>query len=221
MRNKTILLMAALASTLVSCQRKPDWEDMDNEYLVYTQRDPSFDAGSHRSFFIPDSILLIGDSAEPVYLDGRDADNIIASVARNMEEAGYVRSEKKEEADLGIQLSYISCTNYFTGYDASPYWWWGYPGYWDPFYWGGYWGGWWGYSFPVVYSYSENSLLGEMVDLKAPKGDDTRLPIVWNMYVNGDQSDYIRYDSNRMLQGIERAFDQSAYLIKNNVSNEK
>lgn len=215
MRNKKFLAALVLSSLLFSCQKEPDWEEMDNEYVVYTQRDQSFDANMHQRYFIPDSILLIGDSREAVYLNGRDAENILSAVERNMEAAGYERAEKKEDADLGIQLSYVSSTTYFTGYVSSPYWWWGYPGYWDPFYWGGYWGGW-GYGFPVAYSYSENSLLGELIDLTAPKGTEEKLPVVWNMYVNGDISGYMMFDSNRMIRGIDRAFMQSGYLKKQN-----
>ena len=215
MCNKKFLLMIALTAGLAACQKEPDWEDMDSEYIVYTQRDGSFDANAHQSYFIPDSILLIGDSNIPVFMKDLNAERIISEVAQNMEEAGYTRAEKKEDADLGIQLSYIKSTSYFTGYTASPYWWWGYPGYWDPFYWGGYWGGW-GYGFPVTYSYAENSLLGEMLDLSAPKGKNENLPVVWNMYINGDDSGFKRFDCNRMLTGIDRAFAQSPYLKKNN-----
>lgn len=210
---KNYLWMFALTCCLSACQKEPDWEEMDNEYIVYTQHDEAFNAEVHQYFFVPDSVLLIGDSEEPVYLNGMDAENIISEVVRQMEEAGYTRVGKKEEADLGIQLSYVSCTTYFAGYASSPYWWWGYPGYWDPFYWGGYWGGW-GYTYPVSYSYSENSLLGEMVDLSTQEGEDSRLPVVWNMYINGDVSGYRRWDCSRMLRGIDRAFGQSVYLNK-------
>lgn len=213
MRNKNLLLMLAMTSALISCQKEPDWEDMDNEYIVYTQRDEAFDVDAHQSYFVPDSILLIGDSEEAVYLKGSDAERVISSIVRNMDDAGYTRVKEKEDADLGIQLSYVSCTDYFISYISSPYWWWGYPGYWDPFYWGGYWGGW-GYGFPITYSYSENSLLGEMVDLTSSKGENEKLPVVWNMYINGDISGYKRFDCNRMIRGIDRAFAQSAYFKK-------
>lgn len=211
---KKFLSMLALTTILLSCQKDPDWEEMDNEYVVYTQRDESFDANEHQYYFIPDSILIIGNFGEAIYMNGRDAENIIATVAQNMNNAGYTRVDNKEEADLGIQLSYVSNTSYFTGYTGSPYWWWGYPGYWDPFYWGGW--GYWGYGFPITYSYSENSLLGELINLNTPKGDDIKLPVVWNMYINGEASGSKFYDSNRMLRGIDQAFQQSVYLKKQN-----
>lgn len=207
--------MTVAASLLVSCQKDPDWDELDSEYIVYTQKDASFDFGAdkHPTYFIPDSILVIGDWYEPEYMKGYTADEIISAVTDNMNRAGYQRVEKKEEASLGIQLSYISNTYYFTGYTASPYWWWGYPGYWSPW---NYWGGWgyWGYSFPVTYSYSDNSLLGEILDLNAPEGEDKELPVVWNMYINGDVSGSVHFDCHRMVRGVNQAFEQSEYLGK-------
>ena len=50
--------------------------------------------------------------------------------------------------------------------------WWGYPGYWGPNDWGGNWGGGWYYPYAVTYSYSTNSFLTEMVNLKAEHGNN-------------------------------------------------
>ena len=46
-----------------------------------------------------------------------------------MTKYGYNQVMDKEFADVGIQVSYIESTYYFTNY-SSPYWWWDYPGYW-------------------------------------------------------------------------------------------
>lgn len=214
MNYKPSLWLLALTTALISCQKEPDWAEQSNEYLVYTQKDASFEAGRYENYFIADSILLIDDAEEPQYLKGTEAEKIISRVALNMERAGYHRTDRKEEADLGLQLSYIFDTHYFTSYPYPSYWWWGYPGYWDPYYWGSYWVGW-DYSFPISYSYSENSLLGEMVDLTARQEKGSKLNVVWNMYINGEVSGYRHFDSNRMQRGIDQAFYQSRYLNRN------
>lgn len=215
MHKKNLVIMLAAFPVLISCQKDPDWEDMDNEYMVYTHKSETLNIDRHQSFFIPDSVLLIGDKEDAVYLKGGNTDKIITAVVRNMETAGYVRVFNKEDADIGIQLSYISNTKYLTGYISTPYWWWGYPSYWDPYYWGNYWNSWW-YGYSISYSYSENSLLGEMVDLKSSDKDNAKLSVIWNMYINGCISGYNNYDVNRMIRGVDQAFEQSNYLFKQN-----
>ena len=54
-----------------------------------------------------------------------------------MDGAGYMRTPDKEDADLGLQLSYVASTYYFNGYYNNGPWWNYYPGYWIPGYWGG------------------------------------------------------------------------------------
>lgn len=35
MHKKNLVIMLAAFPVLISCQKDPDWEDMDNEYMVY------------------------------------------------------------------------------------------------------------------------------------------------------------------------------------------
>lgn len=71
MNYRLSLCLVALTSFCHSCQKEPDWTEQSNEYLVYTQRDASFDANRYHNYFIADSILLIDDTAEPKYLKGQ------------------------------------------------------------------------------------------------------------------------------------------------------
>ena len=125
-----------------------------------------------------------------------------------MSERGDRQAEDKASADLGIQVTYVTSTNYFVDYIDSPYWWWGYPGYWDPFYWG--YGGYWGYSFPVYYSYDTNSLLTEIIDLTASdKSEDAEVPVLWNSFITGVSTGYAAFDIRRTVTGINQSFEQS------------
>ena len=114
-------------------------------------------------------------------------------------------------ADLGIQISYIVSTSYYTAYYPSYPWWLDYPGYWYPGYWGG-WGSWY-YSFPVTYGYSTHSLLTEMVDLTGETGDDKPLPVIWNSYIDGSIGGS-RADAARFSRAVSQSFAQSEYLGK-------
>ena len=76
----------------------------------------------------PDSILLIGAADKTEYWKDDNALEIVNTVAGRMNAAGYTRTDDKEAANVGLQLSYVQKVTYFVGYDY-PYWWWYYPYY--------------------------------------------------------------------------------------------
>lgn len=202
-------LLAVLA--LASCEKTPDYDQMDSDYLVYTNYDPDVKFDRFQTYYIPDSILIIGDSKEPEYWKGETADDILDIYRTWMEKYGYTRADKKENADLGIQVSYLASNYYLTGYYDSS-WWWNYPGYWGPGYWG-YWGSAWYYPYTVTYTYVTNSFIAEMVDLTGSEETTRQIPMVWTAYMSG-----MNYDSrsNKILamRAAEQAFKQSDYLNK-------
>ena len=134
------LLLAVFAVTLASCEKDPDMDKLDNNYLVYTNYDKKADFKTFETYYLPDSILVIGDKENAEYWKDENAQEILSAYVANMNSRGYTRVEDREEADLGLQVSYVRSTYYFTDY-GRPEWWWNYPGYWDAPYWGN-WGGW-------------------------------------------------------------------------------
>lgn len=200
---------ALIAFTLISCEKE---HGLDTDHLVYTNYNKQANFKTFETYFISDSILLIGEKKEPEYLKGEKAEAIVGTYIDNMDKKGYVRTDKKEEADLGIQVSYIANTKHFISYTSNPYWWWGYPGYWSPYYWGNW--GYWDYSFPVYYNYRVGTVLTEMIDLKAPQGSDKKLPVIWNSYVSGMLTGYEKFDLNLAMRGINQSFIQSEYIQK-------
>ena len=181
-----------------------------SNYLVYTNHDEKADF-KVPTFFLAPQILVISDSKEPEYLEGEGAEQILAAYTENMEARGYTAAADKESADLGIQVSYIASTYYFTSY-AQPEWWWGYPGYWGPNYWGGTWGGGWYYPYAVTYSYSTNSFLTEMVNLQAEQGESKKLPIVWTSYLTGFDTGSKAINRTLAVEAVNQSFAQSPYL---------
>ena len=105
-------------------------------------------------------------------------------------------------------------TERFVQYYNDPYWWLDYPGYWSP----GYWGNWYGFYYPrpMVYSYSTNALLADIVDLTSEEGAGKSLPIIWSSYIGGPSSGNAYYDVQRMKSAVDQAFAQSPYLSKTN-----
>jgi hypothetical protein len=209
---KKILLISALALLAVACQKEPYPQDGDSEYLVYTSPAKDADFSDFTTFDIADSLLIIGQSAKPEYSQSNNALAIIQAFRTNMEKLGYIYTPSNPDADLGIQLTYMIKTERFVQYYNDPYWWLDYPGYWSP----GIWGDWYGYYYPrpMVYSYSTNALVADMVDLTAEQGDGKSLEVIWSVYIGGPAGPSAAYDVQRMKEATDQAFAQSPYLKK-------
>lgn len=209
---KKILFISALALLAVACQKEPYPQDGDNEYLVYTSPAKDADFSQYTTFDIADSLLVIGQSAKPEYSQSNNALALIQAFRTNMEKLGYIYTPSNPDAQLGIQLTYMIKTERYVQYYDDPYWWLDYPGYWSP----GMWGDWYGFYYPrpMVYSYSTNALLADMVDLTSEQGSGKALKIIWSSYIGGPAGPSASYDVQRMKNSIDQAFAQSPYLKK-------
>ena len=205
----TALALAAVA--FCSFQKEPSTSDLHGDYLVYTAHDTGTDFSAIDTYFLPDSILLIGGSDRTEYWKDESAQEIIATVAAAMDNAGYTRTYDKAAANVGIQMSYVEQVTYFVGYN-NPYWWWYYPYYWTP----GYWGDWlgWHYPYGVYYGYTAGSLLTEMLDLEADQQSGKKLPVIWDSFAGGLLTGDSSLNLQRTLDAVEQAFVQSPYLSK-------
>ena len=208
---KKYILFAAAVMMASACEKVPSASVFDGEFLVYTAH--SEDAGDFSrfdTFTVADSLLAIDGDHGRLFLNDW-AKSVREQYIREMEAKGYSYVDEDAEADLGIQISYVESTSYFTAYYPSYPWWLDYPGYWYPWYWGD-WGSW-HYSFPVTYGYSSRSLLTDMVDLTADKGEDKPLPVVWNSFIDGAMGGAAS-DMARFSRAISQSFEQSEYLGK-------
>lgn len=208
---KKVFPLLLMACAFSSCEKDADTGKLDNSYLVYTNYDKQADFHAFGTYYLPERILLIGESEQAEYWEDEQAQKVLQAYASNLEKRGYTRAERREDADLGLQVSYVKSTHYFTGY-GQPQWWWNYPGYWDAPYWGN-WGGWY-YPYVVAYSYSIGSFLAEMLNLKAPQGADAKLPVLWSCYMSGVLGGSASANAKLAVQGVEQAFVQSPYLGK-------
>lgn len=200
-----MLPLFVIVALLCSCEKDPDTDKLDNDYLVLTNYDSNTDFGKINSFYVIDSILIIDNQTDkPKYWKNENSQKIVNAYNDNFISCGYTQAASGEEADVVFQLSYINTTYYFNN-NVGP-WWNSYPGYWN-------WGGWgWYYPFNFYYAYSTGSIIGELVNTKAPYGSD-KLTIVWNAYIcgllNGNNLSY-----SRTMAAINQAFEQSPYLKK-------
>ena len=201
------ILLAVFA--FAACEKDPDMDKLDNDYLVYTNYDKKADFKQFSTYYIPDSVLVIGDKKDPEYWKGEAAEAIINAYKENLNSKGFTYTDNKDAADLGIQVSYVQSTYYFNDY-GQPEWWWNYPGYWDAPYWGN-WGGWY-YPYVVNYSITTNSFLTEIMNLKAPEGEKQKLPVLWSSFLSGPASYSGKVNQTLVVRAINQSFAQSPYL---------
>jgi hypothetical protein len=206
---KRLLFITTLVLLAAACQKEPYSQDGDGEYLVYTAPAKDVSFADFEYFDIVDSVLVIGQTKNPYYSQSNNALELIQAVRTNMRNLGYIYLPDNPAAQLGIQLTYAEDTERYVQYYDDPYWWLDYPGYWPAGYWGN-WTGWY-YPYPVVYSYTTNALIVEMVDLTSGE-ENGKLKIVWSCYIGGPASSSINYDVKRMSAAVDQAFAQSPYI---------
>ena len=209
MKKLIYVLIAVFA--LTSCREDPDLGDLSSDFLVFTNYDGKADFNRFTRYYMPDSVMVIGDTKDPEYWTGSKAADILKAYEDNMQACGYVRTDDKSEADVGLQISYVQSVAYFVDY-RNPYWWNEYPGYWLPGYWGDW--GYWYYPYPVVYSYSVGSLLTEMVDMSTSPSADRKLTVVWNSFLSGLLSGSDAFNMELTVRAINQSFVQSPYLVR-------
>lgn len=203
MKKIIYLLIAVFAVT--ACQKEPDFDELSEEYLVFTSYDNGYSFSTPTTIFVPNSIVLLGTSQgeSPEWSDA-NAQKILTEFVTNFTTAGYtVTRNATAAADLKLNVSFIEDVTYFITYDY-PYWWW-----WD-YYWPG-----WYYPYPLVYGYAVGSLISELVvpGVEAnPSGQ--KLPTEWYSYISGEEYGNKDMVTPYIVRGVDNAFKQSPYLKK-------
>ncbi len=214
LKHLLVCVLGLAALTLGSCQKEPSTGSLNREFLVYTAYDSNADFENLSTYYVADSILLIGNHTKAEYWKDGQAMQIVNEVVSGMNDCGFVRVADKDAADVGLQLSYVEQKSYYVGSDY-PYWWSYYPYYWAPGYWGN-WAGWY-QPYYVQYAYTAGSLLIEMVELVSEsETTPKKLPVVWDAFIGGILTSSERINLQRTLEAVEQAFEQSTYLDKRN-----
>ena len=69
------LLLAIFAFT--SCEKEADTDKLERKFVVYTNHDKNADFKLFETYYLPDSILIIGDKQEAEYWKDENAQRII------------------------------------------------------------------------------------------------------------------------------------------------
>ncbi len=216
---KRMLPLLVLIFALTSCQKEPDLGKLSDNLMVYTHYDDNCDFSQYSTYYLPDSILMLDNTIEePVYYTKKDtrAGYILDAFEDEMDALGYKRTTNKDDADLGLQLTYIKTTNTYIGYDY-PYWWYDFYYYWPFSYWDPFYFDWYPYyPYPVsYYSFTVGTLAAEIIALKDidASSKEKLIPFAWTAYIAGIESSN-QINISRALAGVYQAFEQSPYLGK-------
>ena len=208
---KIILTISTAASVLVlaGCTKEPLNNLTEEESRIYiTNKDSQADFTSYKTFSVADSVAVINNNRlEKKALTNVDA-GFISAVKAQLQGRGYTLVNKDQDPDLGINISRVY--NTYTGVVSYPDYWGGYPGYWDPWYWGYpgygyYWPGFYG-----VYQISEGALSIDALDLK-DADKEGKIKGIWNGLIRGSGI----FNPGNADSQIKALFDQSAYFKAN------
>lgn len=182
--------------------------------VVVTHYTPGFDFSNKPTYAIIDSVVNIGDQSSGAHPFDSD---IIARVKSNLNRYGYTELDTAStpagtKPDFLVRVSNLSIeeTETYCSYYPDYGWgWWGGWGYW----YGGYPGYGYGYSWcGYGYTYEIGTVVIEMVDLSQAGTSAEELDVAWMALLNGVASSSTINDRDRVLRGINKAFDQSEYL---------
>jgi Domain of unknown function (DUF4136) len=193
MKNKHFALLGiALVSLLLSCY--PHKNIYVDEYdIVGTAPDKQFDFSTHKTYALPDSIILVDGDAyknKKECIDQTTANLILGQIRMNLDAYGWVEKDTSV-ADIILLPSVFKNTTISYYYDYA-YWGWYYPGYYPGYGWG-YPGG--------AMTYRKGIEAGSV-------------PVVWTGLINGllNTGSSTSSVNTRIKKNIDQAFKQSEYL---------
>jgi Domain of unknown function (DUF4136) len=208
MKTKLLLFIAIGMLAITSCTKYPPSSGrLTEDLVIYTKYDVTVNFNDYKTFAIVPKITYI-DGKDSTYLTDANAMALLKRIADDMVDRGFVQVDPSvANKDLGINVTAIKTTNTTVYY---PGWYWGYPAYYSPGWWG-YYG--YGYGYPYyptyVTSYSSGSVIIDLADFKF-KTADNKIMIRWNAYIRALLTG--SHTQAEILQSVDQAFTQTPSL---------
>lgn len=213
------LLLALAPVALGACYPEPlTTGEMD---VVITVKDSGRNYSKLKTYALPDQVFDLCEVAASIGEGGaagtanddddgdddcedvshRYDDEVLATVADNLEELGFVAARNPEDADVVVFPGITAQDNWYVYYPYCDYWY----SYWYPYCWYYPWT-------PTAVNYPVGTLVLYM--LAASEADEVamKIPVVWVGVVRGLLSSSADTNADRVEAGIDQAFAQSRYL---------
>ncbi|MFB6454035.1 DUF4136 domain-containing protein [Chitinophaga sp. Hz27] len=204
MKRFTLLLSLTLV-LLSACRKEPDLSKLSSNFVVQTDRDPNAQFNTYKTFYISDTIAYLSSNKNDTILVDNNAKQLVAAIRQNMESRGYTFVARNASPDLGINTVAIKDITVGVVY---PGYWWGFPGYWDPWDWGWYYPYY--YPWTTTYAITTGSFIIELVDVKNAQANQ-KLDVIWTVNLNGALGSAAT-NTTLAINGINQAFVQSPYV---------
>jgi len=202
-------LIVVLVATLIlwGCESEPDNLKLFDELVVSTNYDKEVAFNSYTTYAIPSDTIGFVSNTNPndtllvsTAQNGYYPRRILERVMGNMNDRQYVRVDRTESPDLGVNVYIIKDLNLAQQVV--------YPNYYSSYY--GY-GSYYSYPYISTYAYNTGALVVEIVDLKNVTIDN-KVKVIWSAYM-GDVYSTIDL-TEQSIEAIDQAFIQSNYLVK-------
>jgi hypothetical protein len=191
-----LILGAGLIITQACTKYPPASERLLEDLAILTQYDTKVNFNNYKTFAIATSITKITDK-DTTQLTDQLSQDVLAQIAQNMENRGFVKVAAGVKPDFGIDVVYYQNTYVYTYY----YDWWGYYPYYYYYY----------PYYPVYYSsYTAGTANIELIDLKDVDNDNQKLYLRWNAYIRGLLTG--SHTNADIMNSVNQAFIQTPQL---------
>lgn len=212
MRKKGYLILFIVLSSLGwACQTEPDSAQLIDEMVVSTNYDPAADFEAYTTYAIPtDTIGFVSNNSSDTIITSPSSTfprHVLSSIRSNLEQRGYVRVDRTEDPDIGVNVMVVNDFNIFQELVYPNYY--GHPGNFYPGYYG--YGSYYSYPYVNTYAYNTGVLIIELVDLKN-RNANNEVKVVWDAYLGDIYSTIDRMAQS--AEAIDQAFLQSPYIGK-------
>lgn len=203
--------MIVLGSLGWACQTEPDSALLIDEMVVSTNYDPEVDFAAYTTYAIPtDTIGFVSNNSSDTIITSPSSSfprHVLTSIRNNLDQRGYVRVDRTEDPDIGVNVMVVNDFNIFQQLVYPNFF--GYPGNFYPGYYG--YGSFFAYPYVNTYAYNTGVLIIEFVDLKN-RNANNQVKVVWDAYLGDIYSTIDRLA--QAAEAIDQAFLQSPYIGK-------
>jgi len=208
---KRYVLPYLLASVLIGtgCLKDPDYEKLSSNFVVATNSKEGTNFSNFHTYYVSDSVAVISETLSDTMINNATSKKLVDAVKANMNALGYTFVPKSSKPDIGINMVVVKDVDVATIYGG---WWAGYPGYWDPWYWGWYYPYY--YPWSVTYVIRTGSVIVDMVDLKDVAADN-KITVLWTGLGSGAIGTDLDGNIQRGVDAINQAYQQSPELKRN------
>ncbi|MEO7988086.1 MAG: DUF4136 domain-containing protein [Chryseolinea sp.] len=198
------LFFVGLLMVLWSCEHEPTDPKLLDQLVVSTNYDTTAQFNTYATYALPTDTIGFSSNAHPndtllIASESSYPRPVLEAVKSNMNSLGFVRVDRSENPDLGVNVYVVNDLNLFQQVV--------YPNYYYPNYYG--YSSYYYYPYVQTYTYNTGVLIIEIVDLKNRIANN-KVKVIWNAYL-GDvySTDDLIHQS---VVAIDQAFVQSPYL---------